>query len=131
MDGTMVGMDRCGRCGTDVYQFSRKMAQSDGRYYCVKCAEAVDKGYITRNSCSVCGRLMGRRELKVVLPSMAYGEGQLPMADRLSCAECYKGLLTRTRVSRKVRPVARHIRESIRRGIAKSLMSKKPIVAAE
>ena len=128
MDSVGGGSERCGRCGNEVYSFSKRIAQSDGRYYCVRCAEAVDRNYIIRNSCSVCGRLLSKREVKVVLPSVAYGEEQLPMAERLACASCYKGLLNKSSVARRIR-VAGGLREGIRKGIAKSLMAKRAVAA--
>lgn len=117
--------DTCGRCGLHVYQFSRKLAQSDGRYYCIKCAEELDRNYLMKNGCSLCGRLLSKKEAKFVLPSSIYGAYSMPLLDRLACIRCYTKLLKRTRITRRVGSGARNVRDSIRKSIAKSLVMKK------
>ncbi|MDE1810778.1 MAG: hypothetical protein KGH66_01940 [Candidatus Micrarchaeota archaeon] len=81
--------DYCGRCGTPVREFSRKMAASTGNYYCVRCAEDIDRLYLAKNSCSVCSRLLSRKENKFVMPSTVYNEYSRPLAKRLVCSGCY------------------------------------------
>lgn len=51
--------------------------------------------------CAVCKRGLGRNEIKVVLPSSAFlTNNNMPIEKRLSCANCYKALLIRTRIRR-------------------------------
>ncbi len=120
-------VETCGRCGVRVYQFSKKLAQSDRRYYCIKCAEELDRNYLIKNSCSLCGRILSKKEAKFVLPSSMYGKYSMPLVDRLACNPCYTRLLSRTRIARRIRPVTRTMRDSIRKSIARSLMAKKII----
>ena len=118
--------DRCGRCGSVIYPFSARIAMSDSQKYCVKCAEELDARYILKNSCSMCGRLMGRREVKFVLPSRAFGEASLPLQERLACSPCYSKSLRKTRI-RMVRSDGddQASRTSIRKQIMSQLMKKK------
>ena len=85
-----------------MYPFSSREAMSDHQRYCIRCAEELDARYILKNSCSLCGKLMGRREVKIVLPSAAYGGSAMPLHDRLACNDCYKKTLRKSR-SRMVR----------------------------
>ena len=90
--------ERCTKCGSALYNFSKKMALSDGRIYCVKCAEKADRQYLASNSCSICGRFMEKREVKFVLPSKRFGESGMPITERLSCESCYKNIISKSRV---------------------------------
>ncbi|MGC8669949.1 MAG: hypothetical protein ACP5TL_02230 [Candidatus Micrarchaeia archaeon] len=80
----------CQKCGRRVYSFSKRRAASDGREYCIKCAEEVDRQYLEDYTCSVCKRLIGKSEIKFVLPSSAYNSTDMPMHKRLLCVSCYQ-----------------------------------------
>ncbi len=104
-----------------VYPFSSREAMSDHHRYCIGCAEELDARYILKNSCSLCGRLMSKREVKFVLPSMAYGESSMPVNERLACDACYKRALRRNRV-RLIRTDTQRARGEMRKRIAGQLM---------
>jgi ribosomal protein L37E len=116
-------IERCDRCGAQVYQFSKKLAQSNGRYFCVRCAEELDRDYLIKNSCSVCGKIVGKYEVKFVLPSSMYGSSLLPLMDRLACTSCYDKLRKKnvTRLISTQKSVTNVFRESLKKQIAKSL----------
>lgn len=115
------GEEHCNRCGAVVYPFSSREAMSDHHRYCIRCAEELDARYILKNSCSLCGRLMSKREVKFVLPSMAYGESQMPVNDRLACTTCYRKTLRRSR-ARLIRTGAQRARGEMRKQITEQLM---------
>jgi len=123
----MGGMeDNCGRCGSVIYPFSTRMAISDRQKYCIKCAEELDARYILKNSCSMCGRLMGKREVKFVLPSMAYGEVAMPLQERMACTPCYNKSLRKVRINMvRGERGTRGISTGIRKQIMGQLMKKK------
>ena len=79
----------CGRCGTPVREFSSKMAASNGAYYCVRCAEELDRQYLAAHTCSVCSKMLSRSEGKFVMPSTIYNEYSRPLMKRLICTSCY------------------------------------------
>ena len=106
-----------------VYPFSSREAMSDHQRYCIRCAEELDARYILKNSCSLCGRLLSKREVKFVLPSMAYGESSMPLQDRLACNPCYKRTLRRSRV-RLMRTSTQRARSDMRKQIAGQLMER-------
>ncbi len=73
MDGTTIGRDIGNRFGkTKDYADARSGGAA---------------------GCSICTRAFSRSEARVVLPSAAYGAIALPIARRLACVGCYKGLL--------------------------------------
>lgn len=83
----------CNRCGSIVYGFSRGVAESDSLSYCIKCSEEIDRYYLARNICSVCTKLLGRDEIKFVMPSRIYSSyffDRLPIEHRLMCVRCYR-----------------------------------------
>ena len=106
-------MERCGRCGSVVYGFSKKRAASDGNIYCVKCAETADRHYLIKNTCSVCSVLLSKDDLKIVMPSKLYSAEPLPLGKRLVCANCYKRFARRSRMKRIVN--MKYLRENIKR----------------
>ncbi len=87
----------CKRCGSAVYGFSKKRSASDGFYYCIRCAEYLDKKYLIENTCSVCARTFIKGEVKFVMPSRIYSASPLPLAKRLICTNCYRRFATRNR----------------------------------
>lgn len=117
MDG--MSQEYCRKCGAAVYPFSKKYSVSASEYFCVKCAERADSEYIVRNSCSVCNRLLGKNEVKVVMPSKAYSVGPVPLIDRLICTECYKKVATRVRSRRPFLQRVQQVRAGIRKNIIK------------
>lgn len=85
--------EHCSRCGSVVYAFSSGIAVSNNRHYCIQCAEDIDRDYIEKNTCSVCTKLLGRREVKMVMPSRMYSSyffDRLPVQDRIMCVDCYR-----------------------------------------
>jgi hypothetical protein len=87
----------CRRCGNEVYGFSKKMSASDGLYYCIKCAESIDKKHLIENTCSFCARTFIKGEVKFVAPSKTYGTSHMPLEKRLVCVGCYKRFATKSR----------------------------------
>jgi hypothetical protein len=86
-------IEHCERCGSLVYPFSKETSVSDGSSYCVKCAEELDRGYLAKNTCSMCTRLLDRGEVKFVMPSRMYSSyffDRLPITHRLMCVKCYR-----------------------------------------
>lgn len=122
------GKEYCRQCGTAIYPFSRKYAISTGEYFCVKCAERVDKEYLIKHSCSVCTRLIKGDEVKFVMPSKIYGADSLPLSDRLVCAECYKVVARQDRERVGMSQKIGQIRAGIRKSLAKR-MTEKPRTA--
>lgn len=89
--GTSNG--NCGRCGSVIYPFSSGIAESDSLSYCVRCSEEIDRYYLSKNICSLCTRLINKREVKFVLPSRIYSSyffDRLPIEHRLMCIGCYR-----------------------------------------
>ncbi len=118
----MDGMSReyCRKCGTETYPFSKKYSVSASEYFCIRCAERADSEYIIRNSCSVCNKLLGKNEVKVVMPSKVYSIGPVPLLDRLICTQCYRRVASRNTDRRSfVQKV-----QSVRAGIRRSLVNK-------
>lgn len=110
----MGTIDYCGRCGTPVREFSRKMAASNGAYYCVRCAEELDRQYLVKNTCSVCAKMLNRAEHKFVMPSTIYNEYSRPLANRLICSSCY-GKMARGNMTRNL-PSIGFIRSRLLKG---------------
>lgn len=125
MDINMVGREYCSRCGIETFSFSRKYSVSTGMYYCVKCAEKLDREYLLKNSCAMCKRLLKASEIKIVVPSSMFGRTPLVRADRVICATCHKKFGSQTRVRMPSSRIAR-IREQIRKGIARRSMEHQP-----
>jgi hypothetical protein len=90
--------EKCSRCGTAIYPFSSRTAMSDMQRYCISCAEKLDAVYLHKNSCSLCGRLFRKHEVKFVLPSSVYGEAAMPLQERLACNQCYRKSQRRSRL---------------------------------
>jgi hypothetical protein len=85
--------ENCGRCGGIVYPFSKKESASDSAYYCVKCAEELDREYLKKNVCSLCTELIPKGDVKFVMPSRIYSSyffDRLPLENRLMCLDCYR-----------------------------------------
>lgn len=117
MDET-ASREYCSRCGMEVFPFSKKYSVSSGAFFCVKCAEQVDREYLVKHSCSVCKRLLKSGDVKLVLPSKLYGDGRLPLADRLICTQCYKSVASKSMDRRSFRQRMQQVRANIRKGIA-------------
>jgi protein-arginine kinase activator protein McsA len=119
------GVERCGRCGVQVFSFSMKRAESDQMAYCTKCAERVDSEYMAKNLCSVCTRLLSKGEVRFLLPSMLYSDERLEISKRLVCSGCYRKLSTSVRSRMQFASRARQIRESLRRSIVRRMFTAK------
>ncbi len=119
-----IGEEHCIRCYAVIYPFSSRIAQSDQQKYCVRCAEELDAKYILKNSCSVCGKLMSKKDVKYVLPSTAFGRMGMPLQNRLACVPCYKKLQKKVRIT--IVPGAdTSFRDRIRKQLTGQLMKKK------
>ncbi len=106
----------CPRCGTRIYAFSKKKAASDGKTYCIKCAEEIDRKYLQEYTCSVCKRVLEKSEVKFVLPSSSFGLIEMPLHKRLLCADCYAEYtrhpsIAALRKAKKLNPLARISRQ--------------------
>ena len=127
-DGGVVGMEEynkeyCRKCGLEVFPFSRKYSVSMGEYFCVKCAEKVDREYILKNSCSVCRKMFGRNDARMVLPSKVYNEDRrLLISDRLVCAPCFKAMGMKVRDRITFTSKVNGLRQQIRRSLAKKML---------
>ena len=119
-----VSEEKCTRCGSAIYPFSTRIAISDRQRYCVKCAEELDARYMLKNSCSLCGKLLDRRQVKFVLPSIAYGSASMPLQERLACSPCYNKALRRNRIRMIRTGGAEADRTSLRKRIMGQLMKK-------
>ncbi len=119
MDILVDSSDSCRRCGSAVYGFSKKMAASDGLYYCIKCAEHLDKKYLIENTCSFCAKTFIKGEVKFVAPSKVYSASPLPLEKRLVCVNCYRRFATRSRI-RAISPwkLRLNFRRSATRGLS-------------
>lgn len=117
-----TSVEYCRKCGLEIYQFSKKYSVSTGEYYCVKCAEKVDREYLIKNTCAMCKRLMKPGETKIAMPSKAFSEDtSLILADRVICTACYKKFSTASRMKMRTSGLSR-IREQIRKSIARRSM---------
>ncbi len=127
----MEGMSKeyCRKCGTEVYPFSKKYSLSASEYFCVKCAEKTDSEYIIRNSCSVCNKLLGKNDVKVVMPSRIYSVGPVPLMDRLICTQCYKRVATKNMDRRSFVQKMQQVRSGFRKSIIKKTMENQLIRA--
>jgi protein-arginine kinase activator protein McsA len=118
VDIVLEGSESCKRCGSVIYGFSKKRSASDGLYYCIKCAEYLDKKYLIENTCSVCARTFSRGEIKFVMPSKIYSMSPLPLAKRLVCVNCYKRFAIKNKM--RVASIWR-LRLGFRRGVVRNL----------
>lgn len=117
--------EHCKRCGIAIYQFSKKYSVSANDYYCVKCAEKIDREYLVKNSCSVCGRLLKKYEIKFVLPSKAYGsDSPLPVSDRLVCSDCHTKLSFKQKQKMPPKSGVDQVRAGIRKMFFRRMLQK-------
>lgn len=72
------------------------------RYYCVKCAEELDKNFLAQMSCAVCGKHLYRDEAKYVMSSKFFGGEAMPITERLVCASCHNVVKDRMHYSSAV-----------------------------
>ncbi len=117
--------EKCPRCGTTIYGFSRKFSHSVGEYYCVKCAEALDRDYLARTTCAMCGKALTKNDVKFVMSSKFFNSFGMPVVDRLLCEDCHPRVASRNRIestARKARINA--IRAAVRKGIARTMFAK-------
>ncbi len=114
----------CNRCGSLVYAFSREMAVSDSFFYCIKCAEEIDRYYLAKNVCSVCTRLLNKDEIKFVMPSRLYSSyffDRLSIEHRLMCVNCYRKV-ERLNIIRQPLIKIGQIRLRLRKALARKSM---------
>lgn len=118
--------EHCANCGATVYQFSKKISASDGSSYCIRCAEELDRQYLSMNVCSVCTRLLDKREVKFVMPSRLYSFyffARLPMESRLMCVDCYRKA-NKLDLIRKPLMKINIIRSKLRKSFSKEIVKK-------
>ncbi len=90
----------CERCGVATYSSDRVFGQN-GKVYCSECASKLglaNAAATVKNVCAICGRVMRKDEVKMVLPSKSFGEISIPLENRLACVSCYSTMTTRTKV---------------------------------
>jgi len=46
-------------------------------------------GFLKEDACNVCGRKLGRNDLKIVMPSSFFEANSEPVAKRYLCRNCY------------------------------------------
>ncbi|MCL5100302.1 MAG: hypothetical protein M1158_04285 [Candidatus Marsarchaeota archaeon] len=51
-----------------------------------------------KHSCAICGRQLGKTEVKFVLPSRALSKSSMNLSERLACVECYAMMARKSRV---------------------------------
>jgi len=114
-------IERCNRCGSLVYPFSKETSVSEGSSYCVKCAEEIDRSYLAKNTCSVCTRLLERGDVKFVMPSRLFSSyffDRLPVEHRLMCVKCYRKA-SRLNIIRQPLVKIGHIRAKLGKAITR------------
>ena len=79
----------CTRCGVATSSQSGRISEADGNFYCAKCAEEVNREYLAKSTCAICGRTMSKDEVKFVLPSKSFGAKEVRLYSRLACVQCY------------------------------------------
>jgi len=112
----------CRRCGSVIYDFSKKKSASDGLDYCIKCAEHLDTRHLIANTCSACARSFGKGEVKFVMPSKIYSTSPMPLEKRLMCVGCYRHFAVRNRVRARINGI-RQFRLGFRRSFARGIPS--------
>ncbi|MEM3227809.1 MAG: hypothetical protein QXR58_02495 [Candidatus Micrarchaeaceae archaeon] len=118
---TAESVEKCPRCGTTMRNFSKKYSYSMSRYYCVKCAEALDRDYLARTTCAICGKHLSKSDVKFVMSSKFFGSSGMPLIDRLVCAECHPMIMERMR-SRQNAGREYTVKAAVRKSIARSFM---------
>ncbi len=120
----VISREYCSKCGMELFSFSRKYSVSASDYFCVKCAEKADREYLIKNTCSVCKKLLKKDEVKLVMPSMVYGDEPMPLMDRLICTQCYSTIGNRSMDRRSFRQRMSMIRANIRKGMTRRVAQK-------
>ncbi|MCL4388131.1 hypothetical protein M1567_03185 [Candidatus Marsarchaeota archaeon] len=116
-----AGVIPCERCGVATYSPSDMVMMPKGRAYCKDCAAKLGISHAEKNLCAICGKILKKAEVKMVLPSKSFGDGVIPLESRLACIECYSSMASRV----KTRPMAakrRNERASINRALHKSVV---------
>ena len=117
--------EKCPRCGTSVYGFSKKYSVSVGDYYCIKCAEALDRDYLARTTCAMCGTALTKDDVKFVMSSKFFSASGMPLADRLICPSCHSDVVPKVRdYGRRNNSRLNAIRLAIRKGMARRTYAK-------
>lgn len=108
----------CPSCGAQIESL-RRFSVSKSQYFCVKCAERLDKEYLIEHTCSVCKSVLSKNEHKMVMPSRIYGAEELPYVHRIMCMACYQKMGYRDRDTSAMSGRLQRLRTSIRKNIAK------------
>ena len=115
------GVIPCERCGVATHSPSDRVMRPKGRAYCNDCAAKLGLDRAEKNLCAICGKILKKAEVKMVLPSKSFSEGVIPLESRLACIECYSSIASRS----KARPAVakrRNERASIKRALHQSVM---------
>lgn len=123
MDGISgMEMEYCRRCGDSVYPFSKKYSTSASDFFCVKCAERLDREYLAKHTCAICTKILRNDELKFVLPASKFADPKTSVFERVSCLQCHRKLASQSRDRRDSRHMRVALVTAIRKGIAKRII---------
>ena len=126
--GRMEGLvEHCRSCGLEVTPYTKRYSIYAGEYFCEKCAERLDREYILKNTCALCGRVIAKSEVRFVLPSRLLGlqAGSTEIDSRLACVSCYNRFAKATRVyATNKTSRLEQIRSSIRKHLVRQQMLK-------
>lgn len=115
----------CKKCGTEILPFSKKYSISANDYFCIKCAEKLDRAYLAKTTCAICGRRLKPDELKFVLPSSALSDDKMHTMERMCCLVCHKKMAAdRIKDVRDTRQMRSALLDAIRKGIVKATIIK-------
>ncbi len=74
-------------------------------------------GFLSDDACNVCGKKLGRSDLKIVMPSSFFEAQSAPVAKRYLCRGCYSRFARRSasgRAQRRAQPSnARNVAVSV------------------
>lgn len=92
-----AGVIPCEICGVATYSPSDRVMRPKGRAYCKDCAAKLGLDRAEKNLCAICGKILKKGEVKMVLPSKSFGEAVIPLESRLACIECYASMASRAK----------------------------------
>ena len=116
-----AGVIPCERCGVATYSPSDRVMRPKGSAYCKDCAAKLGLDRAEKNLCAICGKILKREEVKMVLPSKSFGDVVIPLESRLACIQCYSSMASRVK-SRPAIAKRRNERASIKRALRESVV---------
>ncbi|MEM0154561.1 MAG: hypothetical protein QW814_01865 [Methanothrix sp.] len=116
-----TGVIPCERCGVATYSPSDRVMRSAGRAYCKDCAAKLGLNRVEKNICAICGKILKKEEVKMVLPSKSFGDVVIPLESRLACIECYSSITNRARTKSSAAK-RRNERASVKKALRESLV---------